>query len=637
VEGQSLDVATLPPIPLEPPGQGVQSRVIRQGAPLRTDDVQALLAQTSTQYQVTETGEVLEGPAPDERQHEAPHSALYVPMKVEGRVMGVMQVQSEGRDAYTQEDEDLLAAIANVAAVAVQNARLYLAVQSELAERQHAEALLDEQAQQLQQVMDTVPEGVLLVDVHGNLLLSNPLGRELVARLAPETGPRGISELAGRPIQELLEAPALGAWHTLVAAGRTYQAAARPLAVADGSLRWVLVLRDTTDQEELERRLRQQDRMAIIGQLAGGVAHDFNNLLTTILGYTELVLEELPEGSPQRADLGEVRHAAERAAGLTNQLLAFSRQQVVQPRVVSLNQVIGDMLKMLQRLIGEQVSLRVRLAPDLSETLVDPGQLEQVILNLAVNARDAMPQGGTLTLQTLNTTLDEVYTRQYPDVTPGRYVRLDVSDTGTGIAPEVLAHMFEPFFTTKGVGKGTGLGLATVMGIIKQAGGHVTVYSEVGVGSTFKVYLPVCIESETTDDEAKPARPMRSIGGEVVLLVEDEEGVRRLARRTLEEWGYTVLEAATPAEALRLGAEYPGDIHLLLTDVIMPEMSGPAVAEVLRRAFPALPVLYISGYTDDAIAHHGVLEPGVAFLGKPFTAAELTARVRAALDGRTPA
>jgi len=370
--------------------------------------------------------------------------------------------------------------------------------------------------------------------------------------------------------------------------------------------------------------------MEAVGRLAGGIAHDFNNILTAITGYVDLLLEDLPPGDPRRNDAQEVRKAADRAAGLTRQLLAFSRQQVLQPRVVGLNGLVTDIEKMLRRLLGEDIDLATRLDPALGAVKADPGQLEQVIMNLAVNARDAMPQGGKLTIETANAELDESYAREHFPATPGRYVLLAVSDTGVGMTPEVQAHLFEPFFTTKERGKGTGLGLATVYGIVKQSGGFIWVYTEPSHGSTFKVYLPRVDASVQPREATAGAGAKR--GTETVLLAEDEAPVRAVARQVLERHGYNVLEAPSAEAALDLAQRYSGDIHVLLTDVVMPGLSGHDLAKQLVALRPNVRVIYMSGYTDDAITRHGVLEPGLAYVQKPFTPEGIARKVREVLD-----
>ncbi|HEY1178936.1 MAG TPA: ATP-binding protein, partial [Phytomonospora sp.] len=404
---------------------------------------------------------------------------------------------------------------------------------------------------------------------------------------------------------------------------------------ADGRAPLAYVATDITERKQLEEQFRQAQKMEAVGQLAGGVAHDFNNLLAVMTSYTGMLLADLPADDPARADLEEIRRAAERAAGLTRQLLAFSRQQVLQPRILDVNAVVRDLEKMLARVLREDVRLETALTPTLGRVHADPGQLEQVIVNLAVNARDAMPAGGMLTIETADVELDEAYCRARADVTPGPYVMLAVSDTGVGMDAATQARIFEPFFTTKDVGKGTGLGLSTVYGIVKQSGGHVAVYSEPGLGTTFKVYLP----RASTSPAGRPrsgSHPALHHGSGTVLLVEDDAQVRAAARRILARAGYTVLEAASGPEALRLCAERPqsaGPIDLLLTDMVMPEMGGRELAARVRVLHPAAATAFMSGYTADAVLRHGVVDPGSVFIQKPFTPETLTQKVREGLSG----
>ena len=390
---------------------------------------------------------------------------------------------------------------------------------------------------------------------------------------------------------------------------------------------------DITERKRLESELRQAQKLEAIGQLAGGVAHDFNNLLTVITGRSHLALGQLPADHIIRRHIELIQTTAERAAALTRQLLAFSRKQVLEPKVLDVNAVVMGVAPMLRRLIGEDLELVTVPAPDLGRVKADPSQLEQVIVNLAVNARDAMPQGGTLTIETGNVELDEAYTRRHPGANAGRFVMLAVSDTGHGMDAAVKARIFEPFFTTKDPGKGTGLGLATVFGIVKQSGGSIGVYSEPGQGTTFKVYLPRV--DEAVDRTATAAAPTLGRGSETILLVEDDDEVRALTRETLDGHGYAVIPAGDPVEALRLAGSHSGPIHLLVTDVVLPQLSGRGLAERLAPEHRDLRVLYMSGYTDDAIVRHGMLEEGTAFLQKPFTPHTLLRKVREVLDRRT--
>ncbi|MBI1865278.1 MAG: PAS domain S-box protein [Nitrospirae bacterium] len=406
-----------------------------------------------------------------------------------------------------------------------------------------------------------------------------------------------------------------------------------PIRDADGRIaNYVAIKLDVTRERELEAQLRQSQKMEAVGRLAGGVAHDFNNMLTVITGYSEFLLKRLSESDPIRSEISAIRQAGERAAGLTRQLLAFSRRQVLAPQVLSLNKVVSEMEKMLGRLIGEDVEIIMVLGRGLSNVKADPGQIEQVVMNLAVNARDAMPEGGKLTIETADVDLSEAYVREHVGVVPGRHVMLSVSDTGHGMDDETRSHIFEPFFTTKEVGKGTGLGLATVYGIVKQSGGHVSVYSEPGRGTAFKIYLPRAEEEATPGQEVVPSEELR--GTETVLLVEDEEGVRDLASRVLRENGYTVFEAENGQTALDVLDRHEGPVDLVLTDVVMPGMNGFELTKRASVLRPGSDVLYMSGYTEEMIGERGLLEADIPFLPKPFTPEALLRKVREVLASR---
>ncbi len=402
------------------------------------------------------------------------------------------------------------------------------------------------------------------------------------------------------------------------------------LVVLDGRRCVVGTAIDLVERRRLETQLRQSQKMEAIGRLAGGVAHDFNNVLTVILSNSEMLAGQLSPEDPRRQELIEIRDAAQRAATLTRQLLAFSRKQVLKPRVLSLNAVVVTLEKMLRRLIGEDIELVTVLQPDLCPVEADPGQLEQIVMNLAVNARDAMPEGGSLSIETGNAEVDEVFARKHFPMVPGRYVMLVVCDSGAGMDAETQRHIFEPFFTTKPRGRGTGLGLSMVYGIVKQSGGYIWAYSEPGLGTTFKIYFPR-VEGARGDAEAAVAESSSPPGRETILLAEDEDSVRRLARRILEEAGYIVLEAREATEALTISEGWHGPIDLLVTDVVMPELNGRELAERLSVLRPGIQILYISGYTDHDVLD-GIVGPGNNFLQKPFTPESLASKAREALD-----
>jgi two-component system, cell cycle sensor histidine kinase and response regulator CckA len=402
-----------------------------------------------------------------------------------------------------------------------------------------------------------------------------------------------------------------------------------------GQRHFTAFLRDLTQRRRLEEQFRQAQKMEAIGRLAGGVAHDFNNLLTVISGYSEILLGSVPAKDPAHMLLKEIQKAGVRAASLTGQLLAFSRKQALDTKVLDLNAIVRDSEKMLKRLVGEDVELTALLDPALGKVKTDPGQVEQVLMNLVVNARDAMPRGGKITIETVNVVVDETYVSSHADVKPGRYVMLSVSDSGSGMDEQTRARIFEPFFTTKELGKGTGLGLAMVHGFITQSGGHVFVYSEVGLGTTFKLYLPE-VEAITSSENSQAEILKKPCGNETILLVEDESAVRALTRYVLQSCGYSVLEAARGEEAIRLAEKHQGPIALLITDVVMPGLGGRMVAERVVALNPSTRVLYLSGYTDDAVVRHGVLQSETAFLQKPFTPSALAIKVRKVLDAPNP-
>ena len=391
----------------------------------------------------------------------------------------------------------------------------------------------------------------------------------------------------------------------------------------------IAIFRDVTERKSLEKQLRQTQKMEAVGQLSGGIAHDFNNLLGVIIGYSEILEQRLPPDDPLLKECLQIKKAGQSAASLTRQLLAFSRQQVLDPKVLDLNGIVLNVQKMLRRLIGEHIELRTNLDPALGCVKADQSQIEQVILNLAVNARDAMPQGGKLLIETAKVELDEDYARRHPPQEPGAYVLLSVADTGIGMDAETQARIFEPFFTTKEIGKGTGLGLSTVYGVVRQSGGHIWVYSELGLGTTFKIYLPCA--GQPARVQQPPAAPAESLrGSETILLVEDEEALRGLARSLLEDSGYTVLEAELPEAAIETALQHSGKIHVLLTDLVMPGMTGKDLAAKLAPTRPEMKVVFMSGYT--SFTHAGLADSEIALLTKPFTREKLLRKLRETLE-----
>jgi PAS domain S-box-containing protein len=424
--------------------------------------------------------------------------------------------------------------------------------------------------------------------------------------------------------QRYLGAKDTTVWGAVTASLSRFEAGQRVLGLA--------VVQDRSEPKQLEEQLRQAQKLEALGRLAGGVAHDFNNLLSVIMGYADVAMQKLGAEHPIHGSVEEVRKAGERATALTRQLLAFSRKQILKLEIVDLNVVVVGMDRMLRRVIGEDIELTTRLTPDLDRVECDPGQIEQILMNLVVNARDAMPTGGRLILETANVFVDERYVAANPDCRPGPHVALTITDNGHGMDAATRSRIFEPFFTTKPAGKGTGLGLSTVYGIVKQSGGDIWVYSEPGRGTTFKVYLPR-VSRSTLPAPPPTDRPELPRGTETVLLVEDDRAVRDLLRLMLEGAGYSVLHTGDVDDAIARCRNHAGTIHLLLTDVVMPKMSGPQLADAVSALRPGLKVLYMSGYTDEAILHHGVVDPALEFLEKPIRKSVLLDRVRSTLDG----
>lgn len=401
-------------------------------------------------------------------------------------------------------------------------------------------------------------------------------------------------------------------------------------AELDDSRHYTAIIHNLTEHRKLEAQVLVSQKMEAFGQLAGGVAHDFNNLLTVINGYSEMLLRECAEDDPSKAFLMQILRAGERASSLTRQMLAFSRQQILEPKVLNLNAVVKDAERLLGRLIGEDLMIVMNLSSTLDPVKIDPGQMEQVIMNLVVNARDAMPDGGEITMETRNILLDNSYVETHPEVKAGYYVLLAVADSGSGMAADIVQRIFEPFFTTKDMGKGTGLGLSVVQGIVKQSGGSIQVQSEIGVGTTFNVYLPAVRERLSKSAALGELQP--ALGTETILLVEDENAVREVTAVALHGAGYTVLKASRGNEAMQLMVSHAESIDLLITDVVMPEMSGGKLAEILQVRYPRLKILFLSGYMDDALIRNGIQQDRVAFLHKPFTVSSLTRKVRDVLD-----
>jgi PAS domain S-box-containing protein len=521
----------------------------------------------------------------------------------------------------------------------------------EITERRESQKALKASEERLRELIENANDIIFTCDMLGNITSLNRTGQRLtgysseeaigmnfeqfVAEEYVETAAEMLSRKAVADVPTVYELEIVtrsGARVAVEVSSRTIFAEGKPIGVQG-------VARDITERKRTEEalhasqvQLQQSQKLEAVGQLAGGVAHDFNNLLTAIIGYSQLSLRRLDPDDPIARNINEIMKAAGRAASLTRQLLAFSRKQILEAKVLDLNIVVNDMFKMLCRLIGEDIELATVPAPNLNKVKADSCQIEQIIMNLVVNARDAMPGGGKLTIETANVLLDSEYALQHLPTLPGAYVMLAVSDTGTGMDQQTLSRIFEPFFTTKELGKGTGLGLSTVYGIVKQSGGYIWVYSEVGKGTTLKVYLPRVNERLVPDTPRPAPRPIPG-GSETILLVEDDDQVREIAREILERKGYRALPAANGEQALAVAQQQTGKIDLMITDVVMPQMSGRELAEHMSLLRPEMKILYMSGYTDDATVRHGLLDRQFEFIQKPFTADVLARKVRDTLDG----
>jgi two-component system cell cycle sensor histidine kinase/response regulator CckA len=532
---------------------------------------------------------------------------------------------------------------ANLTSEALERAiRHALALHAEERQRWHAEAALRASEERFRALAENSSDALMLLDAEGRITYLSPSSSRVLGWAPEAMVGRSVFEYIHPDDRELVSvrmAEVLSHPGANIVAQVRFHHADRSWRImegigvnrlADPAVAGIVVnARDITERRRLEEQLRQAQKMEAVGQLAGGVAHDFNNLLTAILGYCHLILDEIPEDHELRADLLEIQAAGDRAASLTRQLLAFSRRQMLQPQVVNINHLVTQLEKLLRRLINEDVELVTVLAADLHAVTADPASIEQILVNLAVNARDAMPTGGRLTIETANVELGDTYSVTHVPMTPGTYVMLAVSDTGEGMDAATRARVFEPFFTTKEQGKGSGLGLATVYGMVKQNNGYIWVYSEPGHGSSFKVYLPPTASLSAAS--ASAPEPPVAPGWETVLLVEDEDAVRALAREVLRRHGYIVLEARHGVDALRVAERHTDVIHLLVTDVVMPHMSGRELSERLAAERPALKTLFMSGYTDHALLPED-LTPGAEFIQKPFTPDAFVRRVRRVLD-----
>jgi PAS domain S-box-containing protein len=531
---------------------------------------------------------------------------------------------------------------------ALEQKRLRLEKEKAEAEEHAAQKALRESEERYRSFFNNSIDAVLLTSPDGSILKANAEACRIFGHTEEELHQVGRIAVVdtsdprlSRALEERNRTGKFKGELTLIRKGGTKFPGEISTAVfkdKDGAVRTSMIIRDITERKRAEKEMvalqeqfRQSQKMEAIGRLAGGIAHDFNNLLTVIKGYSQLFRADFKEGDPRRGNIDQITKASDRASGLIRQLLVFSRRQILEMKVLDLNSVLRDLERMLRRVIGEDIELITLLTDDLGRVKTDQGQFEQVVMNLSVNAKDAMPIGGKLILETANIDLDESYARSHIGVIPGRYVKFSVSDTGVGMSPEVRDHVFEPFFTTKEKGRGTGLGLSTVYGIVKQSEGHIWVYSEPGKGTTFKIYLPMVEEAFDEIDERVLIEELPH-GSETILVVEDEEGVLKLTIDFLTLHGYKALGARNAEDASRLGEQHKGPIPMMITDIVMPGINGPALYESLASVHPEMKVLYMSGYTEDTIALRGILEKGMNYIQKPFSMEELTQKVRGVLD-----
>jgi PAS domain S-box-containing protein len=570
---------------------------------------------------------------------DAVDSYLVVPILTRSQTYGWLGLGNKlGASEFTADDERLLKTLAAQFAVGYENSRLFKELRQRAEELEHEVVERRQAAEKYRMVVEQASDGIAIADERGDCLEANLrllemlgyrreefLGRNMQDLIAPQDRgsiPWSVDQIRGRIFRREL--------HFLRRDGSPLEVEVSMSGLEDGRMQ--AIVRDVAERKQLEAQLRQAAKLEAVGRLAGGVAHDFNNLLTVILGHSELALSAMGPHDRRRHDIEDIRDAGARAAVLTNQLLAFSRKQVLQPKVISVNSAVANLTKMLGRLISSNIELVTRCEQQPWHTRVDPGQLDQVILNLALNARDAMPLGGRLVVETANQTIEGEQLTEHPEVPPGDYVMLAVSDTGSGMDAETRSHLFEPFFTTKALGKGTGLGLSTVYGIVRQSGGYIWVYSEPNRGTVVKVYLPRAVAQSEINSPRNEYQPL-PMGNETVLLAEDDDRVRRLTASVLGQLGYAVLESADGEEALEVARKHNGEIHLLFTDMVMPKKCGNDIADEIRRDRPSIKVLFSSGYMGEIIAQQGPLDASIPFLQKPFTPRTLAVKVREALDG----
>lgn len=639
-EKEIVDVSSFPPLPLGAPDSGTQSRVIHSGDPLYVPDWRSAMEDANTEYKIAENGTVTEGPPPPD-DPDYTRSAILVPMKVEGEVIGVLQIQSHRLDAYTQEDVDLLAALGNVAAVAIRNSQLYNQLQRELAERKQAEAALRESETRYRLLFNSAADAIFIHDLEGNILEVNQMACERLGYSREELlqmSPADIDAPAyAEEIKLYLEQIEQRGYALIESAHVRKDGTTFPVELSTRLIQYndqpalLTLARDITERKQIEQQLRQQERLAAVGQLAGGIAHDFNNLLTTIILYAQMPLNR-PGLPPEAARaLNVIQGESQKAADLIQQILDFSRRTMMESQPVNLKPFIEEMSYMLERILPETIHLRLELESEENYIVeADPTRIQQAMMNLVLNARDAMPDGGEARIE-LARHIFEVNT-PVVDMQRGRWIRLTVADTGTGISDDVLPHLYEPFFTTKERGKGTGLGLPQVYGIIKQHGGHIDVKTQVNKGTAFHIYLPehqgAHVETMSQEEDELPRGH-----GERLLIVEDESSVRRAIKEILEPLGYQVETTDNGRAALATYYDADGDFDLVITDLVMPEMDGISLINKLRAVAPTLKTMAITGYAGmEDIQQLRATEIWNAVIQKPFEARVLAQKVRTILD-----
>jgi two-component system, cell cycle sensor histidine kinase and response regulator CckA len=612
--GQVIPVATLPPLPLAPEGKGLQSQVIRTGEPLYVPNYQIASKEHQVYHTVSSRGEVMTNPT-FENVPEMTHSYLYVPMKVSGKTIGILQIQALPVDVYTPEDLEWLSALANLAAIAFQNARLL--------------AQMRQQAQQMQQIINIVPEGVVLLNGGNKVVLANPAAEAYLVALAGVGLGDEVMALGQRPLADLLQPLPDDLWHEVTANSRTFGVIARPLATGPHDNRWVLVIHDSTREREINQRVQLQERLASLGQLAAGIAHDFNNIMTVIALYADLIQRGEKLLSPQaRHRIGLIIQQSNRASDLIEQILDFSRASLLERRPLHLLALLKELVKLLDRTLIENVAMEVVYEPGRFIINADLTRIQQMVMNLALNARDAMPEGGQLRFGLKEIWVSGPHDAPLPELTPGAWVQFTISDTGRGIEPNVLPRIFDPFFTTKEPGQGSGLGLAQVWGIVRQHEGYLDVTTQAGTGTTFTIYLP------SQDDEESRLTPISDsvfpMGHqETILVVEDNYVTREALVDSLKMLDYQVITAENGREALNILATRREEIALIVSDVVMPQLGGIGLVQELARLGTPMKVLLLSGHPLDAEADQFRQYDAIAWLPKPVTMEQLASTVRA--------